>query len=297
MGKSAVVIITSFIMILFIATMAVHVAEALIPEVRIEYPNANPNNNEIYHNPTPLKISVYYLNKISSIPLVTNPQITKITYSLDDAPNVTLTNFELSEIPYAGSIVSVRSTLYNLTEGDHMIHAYAFCADGKVLSGFRTIFSVDLSTLYPPFTHLREQGMSILSPLNQTYDLNSSNQIPLTYTINGEVKLAYYQLDDYPNQYANFFEGNRTLLNVPDGSHKIQIWVTTERGNSTQITYFCVNIAQTETVQPTAIQTEKVLPTEVQNDNASKNIVFTLIIVALTIVAVLSILVLRRRKA
>jgi hypothetical protein len=284
MRKSTVASIAAFTMILFLVIMTPdHVAQAMSPEVEIQYPNAS--LYEGYHNPTPIKISVYYLDKISSSPIVTDPQIVKITYNIDDASNVTLTNFELSQIPYSGYAVSVTSTAYNLTEGDHIIHAYAFCANGEVLSG-RTIFSVNSSTMYPPFTHLLELGMSILSPLNQTYNLNGNNQLPLTYAIEGGIKIAYYQLDDSPNQYANFFEGNTTLLNVPDGSHKIQIWAITERGNTTQTAYFTVNTAQTETVQPT----------DNQADNTSNNTIFAAVIVAFASVTILTILLLKRRK-
>ena len=95
------------------------------------------------------------------------------------------------------------------------------------------VFTVDTTYRYPTVT--------IISPLNQTYD---KNKVQLIYDADGEIQRAYYTLDYFGN---NSFNGNITLTGLSEGPHRILVSVRTERGYASQMTYFSVNTTQTDT--------------------------------------------------
>jgi hypothetical protein len=81
-----------------------------------------------------------------------------------------------------GYVLSTESTLLNLAEGNHTLKAYAFYDDVhyEVMSTSE-VFTVDTTNRYPTVT--------IISPLNQTYD---KSEVQLIYNVDGAIQRAYY---------------------------------------------------------------------------------------------------------
>ena len=229
--KKAVFALTAILSIICLvgATAQVPIALSQIPAPAIQIISPSPSFLRIYQNTTlPLSIEVRLLNN--------SPEITSISYSLDDKSNITLTNFSKSEEVFFGTNIQgyalvANSTLTNLSEGNHTLNAYAFYTNGEVMST-QEIFKIDSSYSLPIIT--------VLSPLNQTY---SSNEIPLTYTVNGEIMWAGYALDRLGLNHSNV---NVTLTQLSEGSHKILISLTTtDYAYASQTIYFNVDTSQT----------------------------------------------------
>jgi len=98
----------------------------------LEVANANffPGDALIIYSPTSAMVytnNSIPLNIVASIANPT-PEIVSITYSLDQNPNVTLTNLNktLHEPGHIdGSQFYIESTLQNLSEGNHTLRAYS----------------------------------------------------------------------------------------------------------------------------------------------------------------------------
>jgi hypothetical protein len=216
------------------------------PDLRINSPESN--YSKLYYNTTTVSIdvSVVNLGLTSKSPVVSNPKVARISYSLDGKADVELSNIETSLAPMAGSMVSAHSTLSDLTEGNHTLSVKAFYVSGEVLATNKITFTVDITPPYPTPATPRPYNnptLRILSPLNTTY---TSREIQLAYTISGQIIWSYYYLDDkYPSADNHVkpksFNGNITLANLSDGKHKILISVYTDIGSSNLATYFTVN--------------------------------------------------------
>lgn len=163
-------------------------------------------------------------------------EINSISYSLDGNDNSTLTNFKKSNemhfSPGKGFAYLTELTLVNLANGNHTLRAYSLDAEGRAMSTAVT-FTVDTTFRYPT--------ISIISPLNQSY---STNEIPLTYTIDATVQWSYYTLDYFDDKT---FSGNITLTGLPDGPQKIKVSALTEWDYYVhQTTYFNIDTSQTD---------------------------------------------------
>jgi hypothetical protein len=161
-----------------------------------------------------LKIGVLLAK--TNVPAVYYPQVDNISYSLDSKENVTLSNFKPEgwAKTYPGEpIVSltVSSTLYNLTEGNHTLRAYS--SDGKLVTNELT-FTVD--------SNYRGPKLTLISPKNTTY----KNQVELIFSINKDYKNARYLLDYESSNYHGPIpiKGNTTLTNLAEGTHKIMVF-------------------------------------------------------------------------
>jgi len=173
-----------------------------------------PSGECCYSNASvPLKIGILVLeNRYGG---AFTPQV---FYSLDNGDNITLTDLKEGEhwakVSWLQSTVSftVSSTLYNLTEGNHTLSAYAI-SDGKVLSAER-VFTVDSSYKSPELT--------LISPKKITY---TTSEVPLIFSTSKEFKSAKYLLDYHLNSQGSrgyiSIDGNITLTNLADGIHKI----------------------------------------------------------------------------
>jgi hypothetical protein len=92
----------------------------------------------------------------------------------------------------------------------------------------------------------------ILSPQNNvTY---SSNEVPVTYSINSNVWYAYFALDksDSTTDGWGRLNGNVTLTKLSEGSHKLNIFVKPEDssqsvGFAEKTVYFTVDTSNTQT--------------------------------------------------
>jgi hypothetical protein len=70
--------------------------------------------------------------------------------------------------------------------------------------------------------------ITVLSPENKTY---TSNQCPLTFTVDEPVSTIQFNLDDQANSTT---PGNTTLTNLSEGEHKIIIYANDTHGNTGQ---------------------------------------------------------------
>jgi hypothetical protein len=186
--------------------------------------------------------------------LPSEPDITCIRYSLDGKANVTITNLAKEEnvgywtstkgVIASGTAFSAKVFMDNLADGAHMLVVYARYANGKEMSRSRE-FTVD--TNYKPYT----PELAILSPQNQTY---STAEVPLTFAVNEPILHAHYMLDRHdPFLFLSGdteLTGNSTLTDLSNGMHNITITVVTERGSTSQTTYFSININETSTTNP-----------------------------------------------
>jgi parallel beta-helix repeat protein len=138
-----------------------------------------------------------------------------IGYQLDTQGNVTVTGNE---------------TLSNLAEGNHKITVYANDTNGLMGHSATLYFVVD--TVAPT--------VQVISPENKTY---TSNSLPLNITTSENFQHAYYSLDGTANVTVS---GNTTLTSLPDGSHRIRVYVEDEAGNIgvSVLVYFTVNTQQ-----------------------------------------------------
>lgn len=75
------------------------------------------------------------------------------------------------------------------------------------------------------FTIATPPEVSVLSPLNMTYD---SSDVHLNFTVNKEPSLIKYSLDGQDN---STFYGNTTLTGLANGGHNITIYVWDVAGN------------------------------------------------------------------
>jgi len=183
-----------------------------VPTLRVLYPY--PSWESCYSNASvPLKIEVLVTPNSSG-----GAYAPQVFYSLDNGDNVTLTNVKEGEhreqVLWYQAYVSftASSTLCDLTEGNHTISAYAI-SDGKVMSAERT-FTVDSSYKSPELT--------LISPKKITY---TTSEVDLIFSTTKELKSAKYLLDYHLDSQGSrgyiSINGNITLTNLANGTHKI----------------------------------------------------------------------------
>ena len=196
-----------------------------VPSMNIISPPYLPNK---YENSTvTLEVNVYLFAE--------SQKVTSIAYVLDGEPfqdirNLTIkspSNFDPGKVGYT---VIGKAVLDNLSEGNHIIHAYA--NDLNVSRDFTVNSTYQVTDI------------KILSPTNQTF----TGEIPLIFTVNGNIEEAYYHLyekADYPyygpnnsNKYP--LTGNTTLSLPSEGKYELLIVLTTEKGRAEAVTNFSV---------------------------------------------------------
>ena len=143
-----------------------------------------------YNKMIPLEFTV---NKTSSI--------VSMGFTLDQHSNVTIPR---------------NTTLYGpIPDGWHTLKVYSIFSD--ILPVSSTInFNVDTTA----------PSVSILSIQNKIY--NSSNNLPLIFTVNETSPLITYILDDK----VNTIDGNTTLTGLQNGDHKLTVYATDNAGNA-----------------------------------------------------------------
>ncbi len=148
-----------------------------------------------------------------------SPQLDKVFYTLDGVINTTLvfpktgTQFYISSSQQGISLL-LHQTLFNITNGVHTLQAFAIAKNGEIVSDQIT-FMVDTNFIIP--------SIKIISPQNQTYSIN---EVPLTCIINGEFASIHYKID---YQTGHTFDGNTTLTNLSEGSHRVKVWGISNR--------------------------------------------------------------------
>jgi hypothetical protein len=96
-----------------------------------------------------------------------------------------------------------------------------------------SVVNFTIATPIPP-------EVSILSPLNKTYD---SSDVPLNFTVSEAVSQISYVLDGQENMTVN---GNITLTELPNGDHNVTVSATDEFGNTgvSEMIYFSVEVPE-----------------------------------------------------
>ena len=238
MRKLLFALTTISVIFLLIAPVVQEViVKALFSDFYIYILSPRPSNERIYQrSPLPLTIGIGVR--------IDSPEITSIYYRLDGNDDIALLFSRNSDISYSAS-----GTLSTLAEGNHTLEISAFDVNGGVVISEQETFAVVRNFSYPTVT--------IISPLNQTY---SVNEVPLTYSIDGNVLRAHHYLDNSPRET---FSGNITLTELSEGQHKIEVNVHSQAFNypidkyEEQIVYFTVDTSKNDTAltlnNPTSI--------------------------------------------
>jgi hypothetical protein len=244
------------------------------------------------------------------------PQITRVTYSLDNHENITI-----SEIPKSGTetaqrnifgtikgyilTILVKASLTNLLEGKHTLNAYSFDTTGAAMSD---------SVTFEVLTTYKIPDVWIVSPLDQVY---RTSEIPLTCIIRGEYEQLSYRIDgsnDVP------IRGNTTIsiTGLLNGCHTLTVYAKTPgRYSGSNWTYFIVGSptnnpstnptddsnpapSPTQTISPTpsqsmpTINTGPTLPVEL---NPPTVYIILAIVIAIVAVASVALVYFKRRKS
>jgi hypothetical protein len=71
-------------------------------------------------------------------------------------------------------------------------------------------------------------ALNVLSPKSQTY---TSNDVPLNFTYTGDITNArYYLYRGKELVIDNSLSGDTTIENIPNGSYRLLVFVTTQYG-------------------------------------------------------------------
>lgn len=179
----------------------------LTPEITIK----SPNNSTHSHSNTWLNFSI-------------NAPTSWIGYSLDGAPNVTITG---------------NTVLYSLSGGSHVVRICANNSVGNVGIATRW-FTVDTD-----FTFL-----TLHSPANATYMADS---VWLSITLNESTSWIGYSLDGSTNVTIT---GNILLQGLSEGPHSIMVYANDSINNSNvAIMRFTIELPSTATTTTTATTT------------------------------------------
>ena len=183
-------------------------------------------------------------------------QIGSFCYSLDDNQNETLgftskvadKSYGFMDYTWGYIDYYVSGELTNLTNAQHTITIYGY-------------FSNETSTIiynkqqFRVNTDFEEPQLIVSSPQNLSiYD----NGVPLIYSTNSEILMAYYRLDSTSANLSDdwtTFSGNTTLTGLSNGSHRLTIFVVTEantqstQASCTETIDFSVNATENQTNQ------------------------------------------------
>ena len=117
-------------------------------------------------------------------------------------------------------------TLWNIPNGEHSVAVTAL-GGGSYAKDALTAYSFQIATISViNFTvDASPPEISNLSPLNATY---YSSEIPLNFNVNDEPSKISYSLDGQKNSTIS---GNTTLTHLPNGEHKLIVYVWDAAGN------------------------------------------------------------------
>jgi hypothetical protein len=219
---------------LVLALILVFSVSLIVSVCTIQVATANffPGNALLISSPTS---GMVYTNTSIPLILVANvanptPEIVSIAYSLDENPNVTLTNLNKTlRLPshIDGSQFFAELVLENLSEGNHTLKAYSQDDSGVQMSA-SVEFMIDIQYQIP---------LLVLSPQNITY---YTTEVPLTFVCSEEFTFVSpdYVLD---GMGMGPISGNLTLTGLSLGKHEITVIVWTVRGVFSQTVYFSVS--------------------------------------------------------
>jgi len=134
---------------------------------------------------------------------------------------------------------SYNETFWDMPDGEYSVVITAW-GGGHYARGL-TYYSFHMTTIsVVNFTIASPPEVSILSPLNKTYD---SSDVALNFTVNEAVSQISYVLDGQENMTVN---GNTTLTELPNGDHNVTVYATDEFGNTSasEMIYFSVEVPE-----------------------------------------------------
>jgi len=123
------------------------------------------------------------------------------------------------------------TTLSDVADGTHQLVMYSNYTDSQQTEVLTVNFTVN--TTVPDTT---PPVISVISPANITY---SSNEVPLTFTVNEPTDLMWYNLDEQTNVTIT---GNTILTGLSEGTHSLRVYANDTSGNTahSDIIYFTV---------------------------------------------------------
>jgi len=134
---------------------------------------------------------------------------------------------------------SCDETFWDMSDGEYSVVITARGGGGYAED--MTAYHFSMTTIsVVNFTIATPPEVSFFSPLNKTYD---SSDVPLNFTVNEAFSQISYVLDGQENVTVN---GNTTLIELPNGDHKVTVYATDEFGNTdtSEIIHFSVEVAE-----------------------------------------------------
>jgi hypothetical protein len=155
--------------------------------------------------------------------------------------------YNYSENPISLDFCSYDETFWDMPDGEYSVVITSVGGGSYVerinlLEG--TIYHFDMTTIsVVNFTIGTPPEVSILSPLNKTYD---SSDVPLNFAVSKAFSQISYVLDEQENMTVN---GNTTLTELPNGDHNVTVYATDEFGNTgaSEMIYFSVEVQESST--------------------------------------------------
>ncbi len=131
-------------------------------------------------------------------------------------------------------------TFLQMPDGEYSIVITAWGGGGYAKGLTYYFFDMTTITVINFTVDATPPDVSILSPLNETYD---SSDVPLNFTVSEKPSLIRYSLDGQKN--STLYE-NTTLTNLPNGEHNLTIYVWDVAGNFGVSETVVFNIAKPE---------------------------------------------------
>jgi hypothetical protein len=168
-------------------------------------------------------------------------QVSSFSYTLNQTTKGALYSWKWSDATF--HVYNVFGILRNLPNGYYELNAYANFDNGTSGEIDRRNFVVD--------TNFVDPLLRVISPMNQT--TYHTHDVALTYTLNKDVMMSYYELDKGRNTDDwTSFRGNITLTGLSDGSHELWLFVQSKDNflMKESTSYYSVNFEVDTTKQP-----------------------------------------------
>ncbi|MCW4044036.1 MAG: hypothetical protein NWE94_00790 [Candidatus Bathyarchaeota archaeon] len=175
----------------------------------------------------------------------------QVYYKTDWKQNETYVyNNEGINIPYDPNAITEFSYNINLTgvpEGKHYVTVYAVEWGAYIDGFFVHMFSINGSSSVNFAINVVSPSVSVLSPVNETYDVSD---VPLNFTVSEPISEVTYSLDRQENVTIT---GNTTLT-LSNGVHNVTVYVWDVAGNAgaSETIHFNVEVPESFSPAPVA---------------------------------------------
>jgi hypothetical protein len=195
---------------------------------------SSPKNNTLYRvNNITFTFSIQNNDANAHFPSRDSFAIPSIHYFLEAylkadwmEDNVTVYERARAYRPDVPLLWNFNETFWNVPDGEHSVVITALGGGGYAKDGL-TWYSFQIATTaVMNFTvDATPPEVLILSPLNATY---YASEIPFNFILSENPSLITYSLDGQKN---STLDGNTTLTNLPNGEHKLIVYVWDVAGN------------------------------------------------------------------